>query len=95
MWRPFPNGHLTLGDRLRMRKRRPTDFGPGITAVGVLSESHIAVHTTPQKSTMYVDVFSCRPFKVNAVQMLIDTYFGMIECSEWRVVLRPGVGKEQ
>jgi len=31
----------------------------GLTSVALLAESHIAVHTYPEESTIFVDVMSC------------------------------------
>jgi S-adenosylmethionine decarboxylase len=40
------------------------DQESGITAVAILAESHIAIHTWPNKNYLAVDIFSCRPFDI-------------------------------
>ena len=36
-------------------------FGPGISTVFILSESHLSVHTWPELGYMHVDVVTCVP----------------------------------
>jgi len=35
----------------------------GITALLIISESHIVVHTWPEKNLVLIDIFSCRDVK--------------------------------
>ena len=81
----FPNGHLTLKDRLLLRHRNPTVFGPGITAAGVLAESHITLHTRPEIARLDFDLFSCRPFDVEAVRDMVEATFEVQAMHEWVV----------
>ena len=37
----------------------------GITGFILLAESHIAIHTYPNKGYAAVDIFSCKEFKIN------------------------------
>ena len=83
----FSNGHRSWWQRLLRRPKPQTAFGPGITAVGILSESHIAVHTTAEDDYPYVDVFICRSFD-EEVAFLLDWAFGVREWGEWQVVRR-------
>lgn len=47
----------------------------GITGVVVIAESHISLHTFPQKNYCFVDVFSCKPFDVmQAERYFIDAF---------------------
>lgn len=34
----------------------------GITGVVIIAESHISIHTYPEKGIFFMDVFSCKPF---------------------------------
>ena len=34
-------------------------FGPGVSAVVILSESHLSVHTWPEKSYAHLDIVTC------------------------------------
>jgi S-adenosylmethionine decarboxylase len=56
----------------------------GVTGVVIIAESHIAIHTFPEKGFVSVDVFSCKDFDASrAVNSLVaafeigryDTYF--------------------
>ncbi|MGA0242303.1 MAG: S-adenosylmethionine decarboxylase family protein [Candidatus Marinamargulisbacteria bacterium] len=38
----------------------------GITGTVIIAESHISIHTFPLKSYAFIDVFSCKPFNVDA-----------------------------
>lgn len=47
----------------------------GITGVVMIAESHIAIHTFPQKRFLSVDVFSCKEFDTaRAVQSLVRAF---------------------
>ncbi len=47
----------------------------GITGVVIIAESHISIHTYPQKNFVFVDLFSCKPFDVEKAQKHIINYF--------------------
>lgn len=34
-----------------------SEFGPGITVLALLAESHLALHTTPQDGMLYLELF--------------------------------------
>ena len=38
----------------------------GITGMVIIAESHISLHTFPLKAYAFIDVFSCKPFDVEA-----------------------------
>lgn len=48
----------------------------GVTGFVVIAESHISVHTYPERGVVFVDVFSCRPFDTDAAKALICEAFG-------------------
>ncbi|KAF0138176.1 MAG: S-adenosylmethionine decarboxylase [Rhodospirillaceae bacterium] len=64
----------------------------GITAVAVISESHIAIHTWPRREewNVNVDVFSCRPFDCDAILRLLQQDWQMVK--ESHVVLERPLG---
>ena len=39
-------------------------INPGFTGLAVIEYSHIAVHTFPSSKSMFIDLFSCKPFPV-------------------------------
>lgn len=48
----------------------------GVTGFILLEESHISIHTWPERRFVALDVFSCRPFEVDRINTLIGAYFG-------------------
>lgn len=68
-----------------------SSFGPGITGMALLSESHMVVHTAPAeggRGRMHLDLFSCKPFPVDAVRERILHAFGPYAQSRWEVLAR-------
>jgi S-adenosylmethionine decarboxylase len=53
--------------------RIPEDAG--ITGVTIIAESHISLHTYPQKNFVFVDLFSCKPFDVENAKDYIIQFF--------------------
>jgi S-adenosylmethionine decarboxylase len=47
----------------------------GITGVVIIAESHISLHTYPQKRFVFVDLFSCKPFDVEKAQRHVIRFF--------------------
>lgn len=48
----------------------------GATYVYVLSESHMSIHTYPEKNTAYMDIFCCNPnFDTEAAANIIKDVF--------------------
>lgn len=46
----------------------------GITLIYMLSESHISIHTFPEKGYAAMDIYTCREYPNNDVYHLIQTY---------------------
>lgn len=47
----------------------------GVSGFVIIAESHISVHTYPEKKEVYADVFSCRNFHTNrAVDLFTKTF---------------------
>lgn len=51
----------------------------GITGFVLIAESHVSVHTFQHKGYAFVDLFSCRPFDVEAARDYIIAAFGSSE----------------
>ncbi|MBI2451084.1 MAG: adenosylmethionine decarboxylase [Parcubacteria group bacterium] len=47
----------------------------GITAFGILSESHISIHTWPENNYFSLDLFSCRNFDEKKIESAIKKIF--------------------
>ena len=51
----------------------PDDWG--ITGFVVIAESHISIHTYPNKDYLFFDIFSCKPFDIMKTKELIKDAF--------------------
>lgn len=51
------------------------DQDGGLTGVVLIAESHIAIHTFPQRGFLGVDVFSCKEFDVQAALNYLIEHF--------------------
>jgi S-adenosylmethionine decarboxylase len=52
---------------------KPEDWG--VTGFVIIAESHISVHTFPDRGYVWVDVFSCKEFEADgAVARIIETF---------------------
>ncbi len=48
---------------------------PGISGFVMIAESHISVHTFPEKDYVFIDVFSCINFNVKkAIKLLVEFF---------------------
>lgn len=39
----------------------------GITGIVIIAESHLSIHTFPEKGWVFIDIFSCKPFNTSYV----------------------------
>ena len=54
-------------------------FSPcGVTAVALLAESHISIHTYPEVLRFSIDCYSCKAFDQAPVIKLLKEYFGAV-----------------
>jgi S-adenosylmethionine decarboxylase len=52
---------------------KPEDWG--VTGFVIIAESHISVHTFPDRGYVWVDVFSCKEFETEgAVDRIVETF---------------------
>ena len=54
---------------------KPEDWG--ISGFVLIAESHISIHTFPEKSFVSVDIFSCKHFDVDFSALYLKEAFGM------------------
>ncbi|MBI5388863.1 adenosylmethionine decarboxylase [Candidatus Woesearchaeota archaeon] len=52
----------------------PEDWG--ITGVVIIAESHISIHTFPEKRYVFIDLFSCKTFDVEKAKKYLIKIFG-------------------
>jgi len=74
-----------LPDRLEMTKMTLPQvvkwMDPGATMEGVsgfvmIAESHISIHTFPEKNYVFMDIFSCKNFDIEKASKLLTGIFG-------------------
>lgn len=49
----------------------------GITGIVVIAESHLSFHSFTQKDYVFFDLFSCKPFDVDATRRYVLEAFGV------------------
>ncbi|MER5650392.1 S-adenosylmethionine decarboxylase [Streptosporangium sp. NPDC002524] len=76
------------GPRSATENADPEKYGH--SAVIILYESHAAVHTYPMRGSLFLDVFSCKPFDEGKVAGVCREVFGAFDIAE-RLVLNRGV----
>ena len=52
---------------------KPEDWG--VSGVVLIAESHISIHTFPEKNYLSVDIFSCREFNIEQAASYIKELF--------------------
>lgn len=63
-------------------------FGSGISAFYILSESHFVVHTAPERQTVNLDLFSCREFDGSQVRAAMQKAWDVQHWTRWEVIWR-------
>ncbi len=53
---------------------KPEDWG--VSGFVIIAESHISIHTFPEKGYFSIDIFSCKDFDVDRAIEIIKEYFG-------------------
>jgi len=64
---------ITQPTVLRYRGTKPEDWG--VSGVVLIAESHISIHTFPEKDYLSVDIFSCREFNIEQAASHIKELF--------------------
>ena len=77
----------TLPDRIGMTKmippqvytyrgKNPGDWG--VSGFVLIAESHISVHTFPDRQHVNIDIFSCKSFDSGECVKIVESHFGLI-----------------
>ena len=79
-------------DRINMTKITPpavyTYHGPtpedwGVSGFVIIAESHISVHTFPDRGYVNIDVFSCKEFDADDAMAQVGEFFTMAQIRNW------------
>ncbi len=63
------------------RGREPRDWG--VSGFVLIAESHVSVHTFPERGYLSVDIFSCKDFDRAAAEGEFRESFGAVETRAW------------
>lgn len=55
---------------------KETSRDSGVTGFAAIAESHISVHTYPERQYVFFDMFSCNDFNVDIVVSKVAEWFG-------------------
>ena len=83
--RDYPSslGMTRLCDPHVLTYNAPNDEDSGVTGFVIIAESHISIHTFPNRQYINVDVFSCKSFdNLRALEDVKD-YFALDKVRTW------------
>ncbi|MFN3974575.1 MAG: S-adenosylmethionine decarboxylase [Dehalococcoidia bacterium] len=63
--------------------RGPVPEDWGLSGFVIIAESHISVHTFPERLFVHVDIFSCKPFDHQKAQALVAEAFALGRARSW------------
>lgn len=61
----------------RYQGSEPTDWG--VSGFVLIAESHISVHTFPERGILWADIFSCKPFDAERLVLRVRKAFALRE----------------
>lgn len=76
---------VVLHSKLHLRHLHVQEFytaepsGPGISGLALLAESHLNIHTWPERGVVQMCLQSCKDFDVQEVKAIVDRRFGLEE----------------
>jgi S-adenosylmethionine decarboxylase len=62
---PASIGMTRITEPMVITYHAPKQEDWGVTGVVIIAESHISIHTFPDRNLVFMDVFSCMPFNVD------------------------------
>jgi S-adenosylmethionine decarboxylase len=57
----------------------------GLSGFVLIAESHISIHTFPEKKFLSIDIFSCQVFNTDQAKMEIHDFFGLTKSEVNRI----------
>ena len=67
----------------------PDAADSGVSGFVIIAESHISIHTFPQRSYINIDIFSCKDFDDQRALQDVQDFFGLKRVKRW--VLQRGL----
>ena len=65
--------------------RGPVAEDWGVSGFVLIAESHISVHTFPDKGYVNIDIFSCKDFNTDSTLKDVKEVFGLPKVKVWRM----------
>jgi S-adenosylmethionine decarboxylase len=72
---------ITVPQVYNYRGKKPEDWG--VSGFVLIAESHISVHTFPERGYLNVDIFSCKDFDSDAAERDVQEAFGAEQVKTW------------
>lgn len=80
---------LTINSMQSKEFSNGDSYGPGISVVALLSESHMNVHTRPEINMLQMCLHSCKEFDENEVIAVLNSRFGVKQIKDMNILERP------
>ena len=55
----------------------------GVSGIVIIAESHISIHTFPNRNYLNIDIFSCQAFDHDQALQEVKTLFQLDEAKTW------------
>lgn len=68
-------GMLLIMPPILRKWLKPPDLENGVSGFVLIAESHISIHTFPEKQRFYFDCFSCKEFDAPEVLRILYEFF--------------------
>ena len=68
-----------------MNYNPPEKLERGVTGFVILAESHISIHTYPEKNYFSLDIFSCKEFDVEKIKGFLKEKFSIKETNDFLI----------
>ena len=68
-----------------LKYEAPQEEDSGLSGFVVIAESHISVHTFPERNYVNIDIFSCKAFDSERTLEDIKHIFGLLRVKSWVV----------
>jgi S-adenosylmethionine decarboxylase len=72
---------ITVPQVYNYRGKKPKDWG--VSGFVLIAESHISVHTFPERGYLNVDIFSCKDFDIEAAERDVRDAFDAEQVKVW------------
>ena len=82
---PSSIGMTKISDPSVMYYEAPRPEDSGVSGFVIIAESHISVHTFPQRSYINIDIFSCKSFDSQRALEDVKSHFRLHRAKSWVV----------